>query len=380
MQKEKTSKPASGGLAGVTIADSQISLVDGEQGRLIYRGYDINDLAEQSTFEETAYLLWHGALPTRSELDEFSSRLAAQRALPDEAMDVLRKVASGSTPIGALRTTVSILGNLDPDAEDDSDESRRRVAGRLLAAFPTVVAAHARLNEGREPVDPKEDGSIAANFLHMLRGEDASEDQARAVDVALILHADHEFNASTFAARVTASTLSDIYSAVTTAVGTLKGPLHGGANREVMKALESIDDVDAVEAFVQRKLDAHEKIMGFGHRVYKVMDPRAKILKRWSKTMGEAVGDTTYYDMSARMQDVVEERKGLFPNVDFYTASLYHSLDIPRAAFPAIFAMSRVSGWLAHVLEQYDTNKLIRPLSNYVGPTGLDYVPADDRS
>lgn len=380
MEKQKMSKPASGGLAGITVADSRISLVDGEKGRLIYRGYDINDLAEQSTFEETAYLLWHDALPTQSELEEFSSRLAAHRALPDEAMDVLRQVAPGSSPIGALRTVVSILGNLDPNAEESSDEARRNIAGRLLAAFPTVVAAHARLSEGKEPVAPKKDGSIAANFLYMLRGQEPSEDEARAVDVALILHADHEFNASTFAARVTASTLSDIYSAITTAVGTLKGPLHGGANREVMKALESIDSVDAVEAFVEKKLEAHEKIMGFGHRVYKVMDPRAKILKRWSQKMGEAAGDTTYYEMSARMQDVVEEKKGLFPNVDFYTASLYQSLDIPRAAFPAIFAMSRVSGWLAHVLEQYATNKLIRPLSDYVGPTDLEYVPLADRS
>jgi citrate synthase len=365
---------ATSGLAGIIASDSQVSLVDGVEGKLLYRGYDIADLAEHATFEETAFLLWNGRLPTRAELKAFTAEAAAARKLPPEVVRMLKSMPRDAPPMDALRTAVSLLGVLDPRAREDSMEARHSAAIRLLAAMPTIVAAQWRLSQGLKVVAPRKSGSTAANFLRMLLDKEPSKEDARAMDVALILHADHEFNASTFAARVTASTLSDVYSAITSAVGALKGPLHGGANREVMRALEQIGSTDKVDSYVDRKLAAHEKVMGFGHRVYKTMDPRARILKVLSKERGAAVGQLKWYEMSARMEETVRTRKNLYPNVDFYAASLYHVMGIPRPIFPSLFAISRISGWLAHVLEQYADNKLIRPLANYTGPKGLKYV------
>jgi citrate synthase len=366
------------GLEGVVVAESSISYVDGQNGRLVYRGYQIEDLAEHSTFEETSKLLLDGELPTRDELERFTQSLAAERAVDERVLDLIHEFPIETEPMAVLRTAVSASAMFDSDARDDSKEATRRKAVRLIAQFPTIVAGFDRIRNGDEPVDPRDDLSHAANFLYMLSGEEPHQEDAHILDVCLILHAEHGMNASTFAARVTAATLSDIHSAITSAVGTLKGPLHGGANQAVMEMLLEIDErkIEPTE-YVREKLAAHEKVMGFGHRVYKTMDPR--ILRRFSQDLGERSGQSKWYEMSEKLLAVMKAEKTLDPNVDFFSASTYYALGIPIDLFTPIFAIARTSGWCTHVEAQYAHNRLIRPRAQYVGKRDLNYVPLDQR-
>ncbi|TCS96745.1 citrate synthase [Hazenella coriacea] len=366
------------GLEGVVALTSEISsIVDGV---LTYRGYNIDDLANQSSFEEVAFLLWNGRLPVKAELDQLKKELEEHTAIPDALLQQMKAYPKTVHPMSALRTAVSSLALFDEDAENQSEEANRKKAIKLTAKIPTIITAFARIRQGLEPVSPKAGMGFAENFLYMLNGEEPSEVAVKAFDKALVLHADHELNASTFAARVTSGTLSDMYSSITTAIGALKGPLHGGANEQVMATLEEIGSMDHVESYIQQKLDNKEKIMGFGHRVYKDGDPRAKHLREMSRRLGEQKGDTAWYDMSIVIDKLVYDKKGLKPNVDFYSASVYTYLGIPRDLFTPIFAMSRVTGWTAHVLEQYSNNRLIRPRADYVGLTNQSYVPIDQRN
>ncbi|HXG64384.1 MAG TPA: citrate synthase [Blastocatellia bacterium] len=370
---------AKAGLEGVVAAQSSISDVNGQLGRLIYCGYDIHDLAQHSTFEEVIYLLWNLKLPTRAELDELKSQLNRETGLPAEIQQLIRTIPKDANPMDMLRTVVSALALYDPDVADNSRAANVRKAVRLTAKFPTVVTTFQRVRNGLEPVEPRADLSIAGNFLYTLRGQVPDEVATRTMDVALILHADHELNASTFAARVTAATLSDMYSAIVSAIGTLKGPLHGGANEGVIKNLLEIETVENVEPWVKEALAQKKKIMGFGHRVYRTEDPRATHLREMSRQLGERTGEKKWYEMSRRMEEVMMSEKGLNPNVDFYSASTYYAMGIPTDLFTPIFACSRISGWTAHVLEQYDNNRLIRPRAEYVGPRDLKYVPIEKR-
>lgn len=370
---------AKGGLEDVIAGQSEICFIDGKEGRLLYRGYDITDLAEHATFEEVAYLLWYGRLPNRAELDRITSDLARNRAVPAEVLDLVRRAPRASHAMAVLRSAVSQLGVLDPEADDDSREANLRKAVRLVAQTGTLVAAIGRVRQGQEPIAPNPDLGLAADFLRMLTGREPSPEDARIFDVCLILHADHELNASTFAARVTCATLADIYSAVTSAIGALKGPLHGGANENVMKMLHEIGSVDRVEPWLENALANKVKVPGFGHRVYKTEDPRATILRRYSKELGERRGETKWYEMLVRLQALMQEKKGLYPNVDLYSGSVYDALGIPMEIYTPIFAFSRMSGWTAHVLEQYSDNRIIRPRAEYVGPSRQDWVPLDRR-
>jgi citrate synthase len=367
------------GLEDVVALESRICYIDGVGGRLIYDGYDIRDLAQHSTFEEVAYLLWYGRLPTASQLDELKQRLAALRELPAPVLRVLAEMPKEALPMDVLRTTVSALAVFEPD-ETKPGEASIGGAQRLTAVLPTILGTFHRFRQGLPPPKQRPELSHAAWLLQAIRGTDADELEARALDVALILHADHELNASTFAARVTASTLSDLYSAVTSAIGTLKGPLHGGANERVMELLEEIGTPERAEEVVRAKLARHERIMGFGHRVYKVEDPRATILRDWSKRVGEAKGNLRYYDLLRQVEAVVHREKGLYPNVDLYSGSVYTLLGIPKDLFTPVFAVSRVAGWTAHVLEEYQDLRLIRPTAKYVGPVDLSYVPIGERA
>ena len=366
------------GLEDVVALESRICFIDGKQGRLIYDGYDIRDLAARSTFEEVAYLLWYGRLPTRTQLDDLSARFGNLRTLPDEVVRAIDAFPPTANPMDVLRTTVSGLALFEPE-ETRPGTSSIGGAQRLTAVIPTILGQFHRRRAGLPPLVPRPELSSAAYLLYALLNREPSELESRATDVALILHADHELNASTFAARVTASTLSDLYSAITSAIGTLKGPLHGGANERVMELLEQIGTVDLVEEVVTGKLSRHERIMGFGHRVYKVEDPRATILREWSRRLGEAKGNLRYYDLLRKLEEVVHREKGLYPNVDLYSGSVYALLGIPRDLFTPIFAASRVAGWTAHVLEEYQDLRLIRPTAKYVGPTDLKYVPIAER-
>ncbi|MEM0128852.1 MAG: citrate/2-methylcitrate synthase [Thermoplasmata archaeon] len=367
------------GLEDVVALESKICFIDGHRGRLLYRGYDIRDLAAHSTFEEVAYLLWYGRLPTRAELDEHTRHLAALRSLPPELLPILDRLPVSAHPMDVLRTAVSALAILEP-SETRAGPSSIGGAQRLTAAFPSILGHVQRRRSGLPALASREDLSHAAYLLYALTGHDPTPLDVRAMDVALILHADHELNASTFAARVTASTLSDLYSAVTSAVGTLKGPLHGGANERVMELLDEIRTVGRAEAVVHEKLARHERIMGFGHRVYKVEDPRATILREWSRQIGEERGDRHYYELLRSVEEVVRQEKGLYPNVDLYSGSIYTLLGIPHDLFTPIFASSRVVGWTAHVLEEYEDLRLIRPTAAYVGPVDLAYLPIDERT
>jgi citrate synthase len=368
------------GLEGIVVAESDISYVDGQAGKLVYRGYVIEDLAEHSTFEETTALLLDGELPSRSALDDLTASLEAERELDDRVMDLLRKLPSDAEPMAVLRTIVSAAGTVDPDTLDGSAEATRRKAIRLIAAFPTIVAAFDRLRSGKEPVAPRGDLGHSANFLYMLSGREPDPEDARVMDVCLILHAEHGMNASTFSARVTAATLSDIHSAITSAIGTLKGPLHGGANQEVMKMLLEIQEQGVqVAEYVREKLGRKEKVMGFGHRVYKTMDPRAPILRRFSRDLTERAGQPELYAMSEEILETMASEKGIDPNVDFFSASTYYALGITPDLFTPIFAIARISGWCTHVEAQYAHNRLIRPRAKYVGKKGLSYTPLDQR-
>ncbi|MDR7521711.1 MAG: citrate/2-methylcitrate synthase [Armatimonadota bacterium] len=367
------------GLEGVIAGQSSICYIDGVKGRLLYRGYDVADLAGQATFEEVAYLLWHGDLPTRSALGELKSQLLAAADLPGPAADVLKRIPVGAHPMAVLRTMISVLAHFDPDAEDHSQAANARKAVRLTAQVPAVVAGFERTRRGQAVVSPRPDLSHAGNYLYMMHGSPPDPEAARALDVALILHADHEFNASTFAARVTAATLSDLHSAIVSAVGTLKGPLHGGANEEVMRLLERIGTVERVEPVIAEMLASGKKIPGFGHRVYKTEDPRARFLRALSQRMGERAGDLRWYQLTRQVEEVTTARRKIHPNVDLYSASFYRALAIPGDLYTATFAVSRIAGWTAHVLEQYADNRLIRPLSEYVGPQDRRYVPLEAR-
>ncbi len=367
------------GLEGVVAEATVLSDVQGQVGRLLYRGYDINDLANNSTFEETVYLLWYGSLPTRTELKDFTSRLAAARALPQSVLDEMSGWPRQAEPMEVLRTTVSLLGLYNPDRDDKSDTARRESALQLTAQMATITAAWNSIRQGRTPVTPRSDLHHAADFLYMLNGKEPDPEAAQIMDVALILHADHSLNASTFVARSVASTLSDMYSAITAALGALKGPLHGGANEEVMRTLIKLDNVSAVEPFVNSELDAHRKISGFGHRVYKADDPRALHLRRIARDTAEHTGNRKWFDMQEKMREAVTQRKNLPVNVDFYSASVYYALDIPIDLFTPVFAISRIAGWTAHVLEQYGDNRIVRPDALYTGEHDRAYIPIENR-
>jgi citrate synthase len=367
----------------VVAAASSIGDVNGEKGELIYQGVNIHDLATKSTFEEVVFLLWNGRLPKKAELDELRQNLAASYELQPEIIELIKgmtaRVPASADPMDRLRTVVSALAMFDPEARDLSREASIRVATRLTARFPTIVAAIDRARNDLELVQPKPELNIATNFLYMLKGEMPDEFDAHVLDVALILQADHELNASTFTARVVAGTLADMYSAVTAALGALSGPLHGGANTAIMKILLEIGDVDRVESYVSDALSKKKKIMGFGHAVYKTEDPRATHLRRFSKEMGERKGDSKWYEITAKLEAIMKREKNLLPNVDAYSASTYYMMGIPLDLYTPIFAISRISGWTAHILEQYADNKLIRPRAEYVGPRNVPYVPIDER-
>jgi citrate synthase len=367
------------GLQDVVIATSEICAIDGEKGKLVYRGYDIHDLAEHSTFEEVAYLLWHGRLPGADELDEFENQLVGNRSLSPEILDLLKHLPPSQHPMEILRTAVSALSLYDHEANDMSEEANRRKALRLTAQMSTLVAAFGRIRQGREALAPVPKLSHAANFLYMLNGRTPDEESARWFDVALILHADHSFNASTFAARVTASTLSDMHSAVTSGIGTLKGPLHGGANEQVMKMLLEIQTADRADDYIHNLLAQKKKIMGFGHRVYHTEDPRANVLRKMSEALGRRAGQPQWFEISRKIEDLMIREKNINANVDFYSASAYYVLGIPMDLYPLVFALSRISGWTAHILEQYANNKLIRPLAEYTGPQNRKWVPVEQR-
>ncbi len=367
------------GLEDVVALHSRICDIDGKLGKLTYYGVDIHDLARYSTFEETVYLLWHGVLPTRAQLEELKTQLQADRQLPERVLEIMRLLPTTTPPMDALRTTVSMLSSFDADLSDRSSEANYQRAVRLTAMFPVIVATWDHLRNGREPVAPLPDKNYATNLLYMLKGEMPDAYDAHVMDVALILHADHELNASTFAARVTAATLANMYAAISSAVGALSGPLHGGANEQVMRMLLRVGSVENAEPYIRDALERKERIMGFGHRVYKTEDPRAAHLREMSEELGKRKGDMRWYEISRIIEEYMKEHKGLYCNVDFYSASVYYLLGIPVDLDTDIFACSRISGWTAHVLEQYANNRLIRPRAEYVGPKVTEYVPIDQR-
>lgn len=368
------------GLQDVVIAESSICSIDGEKGELTYAGINIHELAENSTFEETVFLLLQRRLPNAGELADLNRTLQGERAVPKELITLLKTLPKDSQPMDSLRTAVSALAPFDKNLKDKSTEARYHRVLKMVAQLPTLVAAIHRIRNGKDPVAPHAEGSQAANFLYMMDGKKPDATAAKAIDIALILHADHGFNASTFAARVTASTLSDVYSAVTSAVGTLKGPLHGGANQKVMEMLLGIGESGDPIALVKEKLAAGKKIMGFGHRVYRTEDPRATHLRRMSEAACKLMGNEKWYEMSRQIELFINKEKGLNANVDFYSASMYHALGIPLDLFTLLFAMSRIAGWGAHILEQYQNNRLIRPREEYVGPKDVHWVPLEQRS
>jgi len=371
------------GLEGVVVTESSLSDIDGDAGRLIYRGYAIEELAQGASYEETLYLLWHGELPDSGQLESFAAEMAGARTLDDGVHEIIRNLAEADEePMAALRTITSALAAYDPDADADvsNTAANDRKSRRITAKMPTALAAFNRIRNGLDPVEPREDLSHAANFLYMLNDEEPDEVLADTFDMALVLHADHGINASTFSAMVTSSTLADLHSAVTSAIGTLSGSLHGGANANVMKMLKEIDssEMDPVE-WVVDALDRGERVAGFGHRVYNVKDPRAKILGQKSEALGEAAGDRKWYEMSVAIEEYIADEKGLAPNVDFYSATTYYQMGIPIDLFTPIFAVSRVGGWIAHVLEQWEDNRLIRPRAQYTGPEDAEFVGVDER-
>ena len=371
------------GLEGVLVSESDLSYIDGDVGKLVYRGYAIEDLARDASYEETLYLLWHDELPNRAQLAEFSEAMAAERSLSDGVLSVIRELAAADEePMAAVRTIVSSFSAYDDDADasvDDTDANIRK-ARRITAKTATAVAAYNRLRNGEEPVEPREDLSHAANFLYMLNDEEPDDVLANTFDMALVLHADHGLNASTFSAMVTASTLADLHASVTAAIGTLSGSLHGGANANVMRMLKEIDEseMDPID-WVEDALDSGRRVAGFGHRVYNVKDPRAKILGEKSEALGKAAGQTKWYEMSVEIEDYIIDEKGIAPNVDFYSASMYYVMGIPVDLYTPIFAVSRVGGWIAHILEQWEDNRMIRQRASYTGEMDAEFVPLDDR-
>ncbi len=370
---------ASEGLRGVVAAQSAIGDVNGIEGKLIYQGYDIHDLAENSTFEEAVFLLWNGRLPNADELAEHEARLRRNYGAPAEVIDLMKQFPKESDPMDVLRTAVSALDFYDTAGHGTDRENAMRSAVRITGQIGTIAAAWDRIRNGKEVVAPDTSLGIAENFLYMLRGEQPDADEARMFDIALILHADHELNASTFTTRVVAGTLADMYGAVTAGIAALAGPLHGGANTNVMKMLIEIDDPAKIDAWVDEALASKKKIMGIGHAVYKTEDPRATWLRKFSKQMAERKGESKWFEMSQRIEQLMLEKKGMYPNVDFYSASTYYLMGIPLDLYTPIFAVSRISGWTGHILEQYGNNKLIRPRAEYIGQRGLKYTPINER-
>ena len=371
--------PATGGLEGVVAAKSEICFIDGVAGRLVYRGYDIGDLVENTTFGEVAYLLWDGKLPNRKEMDQAKKDLAANMTLPAHVSRILEALPRETQPMDALRTACSALSSTDPDLRSNEPDANRRKAIRLTAQFPTIVTAFHRLRSGEKPIAPDPSLSLAGNFLYMLTGKKPHETLTRVMDAALVLHAEHGMNASTFAARVTAATLADMHAAVTAALAALKGPLHGGANQDVMEMLLSCKTPENAEKQVEEMLTTGKKVPGFGHRVYKTFDPRATFLRKMSKQLGEAAGNSLWYEMSERLIPIVKRIKNKDPNVDFFSASAYYTMGIPLDLFTPIFAIARVTGWTAHIMEQHRNNRIIRPTDDYVGPMDLKIKPIDQR-
>lgn len=366
------------GLEGVVATTTSISSIIDDT--LAYVGYEIDDLAENASFEEVIYLLWHKKLPSLKELEELKAQLADNAELPKEVLDHFKMYPIDKVhPMAALRSAVSLLGLYDEEADLMDEEANYRKAIRLQAKMPTIITSFSRVRKGLQPIAPKKDLSYAANFLYMLTGQEPDQIAVEAIDKALVLHADHELNASTFTARVCVATLSDVYSGVTAAIGALKGPLHGGANEAVMKMLTEIGTLENVEPYVRGKLANKEKIMGFGHRVYRLGDPRAKHLRKMSENLTKLTGEPQWFQMSEKIEAIVTGEKNLPPNVDFYSASVYHSLGIDHDLMTPIFAVSRVSGWLAHILEQYENNRLIRPRAEYSGPVKQKYIPVEQR-
>lgn len=370
---------ATGGLEGVVAAQTSLSWIDGQRGMLVYRGYAIDDLAEHASFEEVIHLLLEGTLPNEKQLDEVKDRLGERATIPDRVRDALRALPNDTAPMEALRSGVSLLGSEIRTGDLQDVEDNRRLAYAIIAQVPAVIGAFERGRNNEDPIAPDADRSVAYNLMLALTGKEPDDEMERAMDVALVLHAEHTMNASTFAARITASTLSDIYSAVTSAIGALRGPLHGGANEQVAKMLEEIGSVDEVEDYIHGKLERKERIMGFGHRVYKTEDPRAKHLRHWSQVMAQNTGLSEIVEKALKVQQVVLDEKGLYVNVDFFSAPLYTAMGIPRDLFTPIFAASRAAGWTAHVTEQQADNRLIRPTSEYVGDRERDWVPLSER-
>ncbi|MFC0522354.1 citrate synthase [Pontibacillus salicampi] len=366
------------GLEGIIATESSISSIIDDQ--LTYVGYDIDDLAQNSSFEEVIYLLWNKKLPNETELNQFKSSLAQEMTLPQAVINHLQSYDLSTVhPMAALRSAVSILGLYDEEADTIEESANNRKAIRIQAKISSIVTAFGRIRKGLDPIQPKQEYSYAANFLYMLNGEEPKDLEVEAFNKALVLHADHELNASTFTARVCVATLSDIYSGITAAIGALKGPLHGGANERVMSMLTEIGEEDKAIDYINEKLENKEKIMGMGHRVYEQGDPRAKHLREMSKELTKITGNSKWYNMSVKIEEHIKEHKGLPANVDFYSASVYHSLGIDHDLFTPIFAVSRVSGWIAHILEQYENNRLIRPRAEYVGPKKQQYTPMEQR-
>jgi citrate synthase len=368
------------GLEGVIAAETRIGYVDGANGKLYYAGYDINDLAKNPSFEECVFVLWNDRLPTKRELEDFRAELIPEMNLPRPLVQWFKRVPRGVHPMVMLRSAVSDLALYDKETEDNSVEANRRKAARLVAKVPSIIAGFHRIYNGHELVPPDPKKSIAVNFLRMFTGEEPDKKSREAIELMFVLHADHGFNASTFAARVTASTLADIYAAVTAAIGALKGPLHGGANQRVMEMLEGIGSPDDVEDYINGLLARRERIMGFGHRVYKVEDPRARHLRKYSEDVcGGDVACSRYFAISRQIEKQVKKTKGIYPNVDFYSATVQHALGIPVDYYTTLFAASRTAGWTAHVMEQHADNRLMRPRSQFIGKIPRRYSPMEKR-
>lgn len=367
------------GLEGVVAARTTLSDVKGDVGELIYCGYNINELAGKVSYEEVVFLLHHGHLPNRKELSDLKADLVSHRDLPKGVIDLIKSLPKDTLPMHAIRTGISALGCFDAHADDDSVDANREKAVKLIAQIPVITAYFHRARQGKELIQPDSKLGEAANFLYMIDGEKPSAEKENTLDLCYVLHADHGMNASTFSARVTIATLSDMYSAITTAIGTLKGPLHGGANEGVIKMLQEIGSLDKVDAYVHECLAQKKKIMGIGHRVYKTLDPRAPHLKRMAQILSAKLGEPKWIQMSDRIAEIMLKEKNLNANVDFYSATVYYSLGIPIDLFTPIFAIARTSGWTAHVLEQLRDNRLIRPQSEYIGPVGLKVTPIEQR-
>jgi len=374
----KTTFDIKKGLEDVVVAESKVCFLDGLKGILLYRGYRIEDIAKAS-YEEVSYLLIHGKLPKKKELEKYKRELRKRRYISPRIIKLMYDYCPGTTGIEALRTTVSALACHDPDVLKVSLDDHKKNGVGLVAKFPTIVAAYERIRKGKRPIKPHPKLDHAANFLYMLRGKKLDELSAKTLDTDFVLHAEHGFNASTFAVRVTISTLSDMHSAITSGVGTLKGPLHGGAAREAWFGIHDMKDPDYVERYIEAKLAKHQKIMGFGHRVYKTYDPRARILKKMAFELSKKKGNSRWYNIAVNAENIMIKEKNIYPNVDFYSSIVYHNLNIPLDLDTPIFAIARISGWVAHAIEQYADNKLIRPREFYTGPKSMRFIPLEKR-